>query len=383
MLKLSVRAILKIARFYRLVGDEAPIRSLRNLHIIPDDSSVAAEFIIDKQRYGIIVSSLIDNENWHEFWPGTLPDHIDVIPNPLDDEWPIAPFQGKFLICFRAVARSMRLDQFLSQTFDKTRSRSQWQKHIKAGHVCVNGNVITAPKYEISDTDDVSVTLPKTANTIERLPILYEDREVIVIDKPIGILTHAKGGITHEQTVADFFRTYTQFARESSRPGIVHRLDRDTSGVLIGARTDEAAAYLQQQFTERTVQKTYLAIVTGRPKLDEAMIDLPIGRHPQKPSTFRVDASGKSAQTAYRVLAVTDTLSLIRLQPKTGRTHQLRVHLAYLGTPILGDRIYGTPDKRLFLHAYQLTIMLPSGQMKTFTAPIPPAFVKFFPEVKL
>ena len=151
--------------------------------------------------------------------------------------------------------------------------------------------------------------------------------------------------------------------------------------MLIIAKHPEAAAHLQQQFAQRTTKKTYLAVTDGVPKLAAAKIDLPIGRNPAAPSTFRVDPNGKPAQTTYRVLAATDNQVLIELKPTTGRTHQLRVHMAHLATPILGDRVYGKPNaSRLMLHAHKLEITLPSGEQKTFEAAIPEEFFIYFPE---
>lgn len=212
------------------------------------------------------------------------------------------------------------------------------------------------------------------------LPIIYIDDNVIVVNKPAGVLTHAKGVLNDEFTVADFFKRYTDFGLDTNRPGIVHRLDRDTSGVIIGARNTETAKLLQKQFADRKTKKTYFAILAGHPKLDKAIIDLPIDRDPKSPSTFRVDANGKSAVTKYEIINRNDKYSLVELQPKTGRTHQLRVHMKYLNTPILGDRVYAKPDKRLYLHAHSLEITIPSGERKTFTAPLPDEFMDIFPE---
>lgn len=272
----------------------------------------------------------------------------------------------------------MRLDQYTAQ-FWPEHSRSTWQKFIKLGAVTVNGEVVTSPKYDLDEDDFVQVSPPSQPDfSDETLPVLYEDEDVIVVNKPTGILTHAKGALSEEFTVADFFKPRTSYHADTNRPGIIHRLDRDTSGVLIGAKTEEAARGLARQFADRKVEKTYVAVLDGVPKQPEAIIDLPIGRNPSAPSTFRVDAGGKSAQTAYTVKKVGSTRSLAYLQPKTGRTHQLRVHMAYLNTPIRGDRIYGNPPAggadRLFLHAYQLEITLPGGKRTVFSAPIPDVF---------
>ena len=127
---------------------------------------------------------------------------------------------------------------------------------------------------------------------------------------------------------------------------------------------------LQKQFADRKTKKEYMAVVTGRPKQEEALIDLPIGRNPTAPSTFKVDAGGKSAQTTYKVIETGDNYSLIQLRPRTGRTHQLRVHMQYLGTPIVGDRVYGGAEAdRLYLHAQSLEVTIPGGDRKIFTSP--------------
>lgn len=268
----------------------------------------------------------------------------------------------------------MRLDQYTALAWPE-HSRSTWQKFIKLGAVKVNGEVIESPKHEVSEEDDVQATPPEAPDfSKDSLPILYEDENVIVINKPIGILTHAKGALSEEFTAADFFKQYTTFNPDTNRPGIIHRLDRDTSGILLGAKNAETAKGLSRQFADRKVKKTYIAVVDGIPAESKAIIDVPIGRNPSAPSTFRAHVDGKSAETAYELVKYGTTRSLVKLQPKTGRTHQLRVHMAYIGTPIRGDRVYGKPASRLFLHAYQLEITLPGGKRVTFEAPLPPEF---------
>jgi 23S rRNA pseudouridine1911/1915/1917 synthase len=150
---------------------------------------------------------------------------------------------------------------------------------------------------------------------------------------------------------------------------------------MIGARNEATATMIQKQFADRKTKKTYIAIVDGILKEHEAKINLPIGRNPSAPSTFRVDAKGKSAVTNYTVLGVDSNLSLVELRPLTGRTHQLRVHMKYMGTPIHGDRVYGKEADRLYLHAKELEITIPSGDRKTFTAPVPKAFAVLFPQI--
>lgn len=254
-------------------------------------------------------------------------------------------------------------------------SRSVWQKYIELGYVTVNGEVETSVKRMLGEDDEVKAHIPaKKDFSGETLPVIYEDDNVMVVNKPVGVLTHSKDELNDEFTVAEFFRPQTSYHSETNRPGIVHRLDRATSGVLIGAKNDEAALQLVKQFQDRKAKKTYYALVHGVPRESKALIQLPIGRSPARPSTFRVDPNGKSAETYYEVEATNGRESLVRLEPKTGRTHQLRVHMAYVGTPIIGDEMYGQRDQRLFLHAAKLEITIPGGRRMTFEAPLPPVF---------
>lgn len=379
-MKILPRTVLKIARLYKLADDNTPVKSLRRLEIQTDKSHVFAEFILNKQHFALLYGSIVDEESIDELWT-ERPDNAEILPNPLDPEFIETPFQGKYVIMFRISTTKVRLDIYLSTKFDTTISRSLWQKYIKAGYVSVNNKVVTTPKFEVDETDEIALNLPEKEQADVDLPILYEDDDVIVVNKPSGLLTHAKGGLSDEPTVAEIIRPKTSFATDTDRPGIVHRLDRDTSGLLIIAKNPESAAHLQRQFAERTAKKTYIAITDGKLKLNAAKIDLPIGRNPSAPSTFRIDPNGKPAQTTYYVLAENDIQSLVELKPTTGRTHQLRVHLAHLNAPILGDRVYGkSSDCRMMLHAQKLEITLPSGERKVFEAAIPDEFKKFFPE---
>ena len=379
-MKILPRTVLKIARLYKLADDNTPVKALRRLEIQTDESHVFAEFILNKQHFALLYGSIVDEESIDELWT-EKPDNAEILPNPLDPEFIETPFQGKYVIMFKISPTKVRLDIYLSTKFDTTISRSLWQKYIKAGYVSVNNKVATTPKFEVDETDEIALNLPEKEQTDVDLPILYEDDDVIVVNKPSGLLTHAKGGLSDEPTVAEIIRPKTSFATDTDRPGIVHRLDRDTSGLLIIAKNPESAAHLQRQFAERTAKKTYIAITDGRPKLNAAKIDLPIGRNPSAPSTFRIDPNGKPAQTTYHVLAENDAQSLVELKPTTGRTHQLRVHLAHLNAPILGDRVYGkSSDCRMMLHAQKLEITLPSGERKVFEAAIPDEFKKFFLE---
>lgn len=381
-MKISTKTIMRMLRLYGLADDNTSVRSFRNLEIFSPGEFVRVSLVLGRNKFVLIFGSMVNEDDIEEFWPDKH-SLAELLPSPSDEDETVTPFRGKNLMIYSVPPESERLDVYLAKKFDPSISRSLWQKYIKLGCVQVNGKVEVSAKFEVSETDIIEVNFPEIADTQEQIPIIYEDEDMLAINKPSGVLTHAKGGIKQEKTVADFLRKYTTFGLDTDRPGIVHRLDRDTSGLIIGARNDKAAKHLQKQFAERKVEKTYLAVVEGKPALEEAKIDLPIARHPSKPSTFRVDATGKSAETVFRVLAAGKKRSLVELRPRTGRTHQLRVHMAHLGTPIVGDRVYGKPDVRLLLHAYKLKITLPSGEIKNLKAPIPEGFLSEFPEVKL
>ena len=207
-----------------------------------------------------------------------------------------------------------------------------------------------------------------------QLPIIYEDNNVIVVDKPAGVISHARGKFWQEASVASFIRDRIS-GFSGDRGGIVHRLDRATSGVMICAKNEATLTFLQKQFSERLVQKTYVAIVKGEPKLEKALIDAPIVRNLHTPKIFTVQEGGKSAQTEYSIIKKSNGYSMLELSPKTGRTHQLRVHLQYLHLPIVGDELYGGEKfSRLLLHAKKLVITIPEFGETTFNSPLPKEF---------
>jgi len=265
-----------------------------------------------------------------------------------------------------------RLDSVLAQTLpDKT--RSQWQKLIEAQQVLVNDKPATKDQT-LKQGDPITVLPSKITKTAVKLPVIYEDDDVIVIDKPAGLLVHSKGKADQDFTVVDALKDKINI-EDSNRPGIVHRLDRDTSGVMIVAKTEATKEYLQRQFSNRQVNKTYLALVDGSLKQNEALLRWPIERNPKQPSTFRVGKNGKPAETYIKVLAKANNQSLVECHPKTGRTHQLRVHLAHLGHPIVGDRFYnGSPAERLMLHAKELEISIRHNDRKVFKSKLPIEF---------
>ncbi|MEK7600025.1 MAG: RluA family pseudouridine synthase [Patescibacteria group bacterium] len=274
------------------------------------------------------------------------------------------------------ISRAERLDQYVVR-HNPSVSRSFAVRMIEDGDVVVNGEPQTKAGYKVRETDKIKIDFDESKTIVFpeiELPIIYEDNDCVVINKPVGLLTHSKGAFNPEATVSTWLRSRMK-APEGQRAGIVHRLDRATSGVMICAKTPEALSWLQKQFSQRKVKKSYYAVVEGVMKQPEAIIDMPIERNPKKPQTFRVGSNGKSALTHYKVIKTSDRYSLLDLKPTTGRTHQLRVHLEHLGHPIVGDTFYGgSKAERLFLHAASLEITTPSRERKVFEVPIPKDF---------
>lgn len=259
-----------------------------------------------------------------------------------------------------------RLDILLVNKY-KSYNRSTLQKFIQNGFVTVDGAVAKKPNQKFEEGVKLELNVPEDLKNADLKPeVIYEDENVIVLDKPAGLLSMAKGEYCPEKTLEDYGL-------------LVHRLDRDTSGVVILAKNPEVQKFLRKQFQDRKTHKTYYAVVTGRPKLDAARVDLPIARDLKRPTTFRVDPNGKASETYYRVVKSDDKHSLLELKPTTGRTHQLRVHMKYLGHPIIGDVVYGDEKAdRLFLHAKSLEITLPGGERRVFEAPLPREFTDVF-----
>ncbi len=275
------------------------------------------------------------------------------------------------------VSRAQRLDQYVVGEFADI-SRAFAARLITDGKVMVNGVVEVKPGYKLKLDDTVHIDYepgPEEDYPDIDLEVLYEDEDCVVVNKPVGVLVHSKGGFNPEATVATWLRSRVK-GIEGNRAGIVHRLDRVTSGVMICAKHSEALSWLQKQFATRKTKKTYYAVVAGVMPHEQAIIDMPIERNPKAPATFRVGPNGKSATTHYTVIATDQKHSLVRLQPVTGRTHQLRVHLAHLGHPIVGDVLYsGEPADRLYLHASELELtVLKNHERKVFTALLPVEF---------
>nr|WP_290665820.1 RluA family pseudouridine synthase [Ardenticatena sp.] len=282
-------------------------------------------------------------------------------------------------------ARGERLDRWLAGQLPDL-SRAAVQKLIAEGHVQVNGTIATKGGLKLRGTEYVSAMLPKAPPDPlqpEPLPldILYEDGDVVVINKPPGLVVHPAPGHEGGTLVNALLARYPDLAQrdQSERPGIVHRLDRDTSGVLIVARHAEARRFLQRQFSRREAEKFYLAAVHGRPSSDHGLIDAPLGRDPRNRKKFAVVPGGRPALTEFTVRELFPAYTLLKVRLVTGRTHQIRVHLASIGTPIVNDTVYGRrrpepglPTQRQFLHAWRLRVQLPSGEYRTFEAPLAP-----------
>jgi 23S rRNA pseudouridine1911/1915/1917 synthase len=277
--------------------------------------------------------------------------------------------------------RGKRLDQFLRERLPQY-SRSRLQDWIEQGRVLVNG-AAEKRSYLLKDAERVQVQpgeLTPLRATPEDLPldVLYEDADVIAINKPSGMVVHTGAG-RHSGTLVN--AVLHRFGQLSSvggelRPGIVHRLDRFTSGVILIARSDAAHRHLAEQFAARQVEKIYLALVHGRVKKDQGSITTPIARDPVRRvrMTARL-AHGRQASTSYQVLKRLKELTFLEVKIGTGRTHQIRVHLASIGHPVVGDKLYGAASSELgryFLHARQITFTSPSsGERITVAASLP------------
>lgn len=264
-------------------------------------------------------------------------------------------------------------------TYLKGLSRTSIRSLIVQGLILVNGQK-QKTGYKLKELDVITIDYDKSEQNLETaidLPIIYEDEDCVVVDKPIGILSHSKGAFNPEPTVASFIASKLQDLK-GDRAGIVHRLDRATSGVMICAKNLKAQSWLQKQFSTRKVKKTYLAIIKAGLNPEEAIIEMPIERNPKQPKQFRVGVNGKSAVTNYKILKSNDNYSLIELKPTTGRTHQLRVHLLQLKYPIIGDILYSKQSaNRLMLHASELEITLPNKTRQNFVSKIPKEFSEY------
>lgn len=282
---------------------------------------------------------------------------------------------------FVANAAVERLDRFVAERCPDL-SRSRCAALIRGGHVTLNG-VAARPSAPVHAGDSIEVTVPPPAPT-ELVPqsipmgVVYEDDHMLVIDKPAGLTVHPGPGHPDSTLVNAVLALVPGIhgVGGEQRPGIVHRLDKDTSGLIVVAKDDVAHASLSRQLKERRVQKTYLALVTGVVRTDAGEVDAPIARHPRHRQRMAIVGGGRAAQTRYNVVRRYATATLLEAHPVTGRTHQIRVHLAHLGHPLVGDAVYGKPSPlvaRHFLHAARLGLWLPpeEAEWREFEAPLP------------
>ena len=282
---------------------------------------------------------------------------------------------------FEAGIDDVRLDRFLAAALPDL-TRSHIQKLIKAGHVTINGFAASSSR-RLKSTDLVTIEIPPPApSRLEpediAIEIIYEDTDMAVINKPAGLTVYPAPGHAGHTLVNAMLQRFPDLAcfGDSPRPGIVHRLDKDTSGLIVVARNERTRLHLVNQFKSRSVIKVYLVLVQGRLEPEKGAIDAPIGRDPSDRKRMAVVSRGRTARTDYRVLQYFKNCTLAEAHIQTGRTHQIRVHMSAIGHPVIGDKKYGkssTPSGRQFLHACYLELRLPgSGQTRSFTCSLPP-----------
>jgi 23S rRNA pseudouridine1911/1915/1917 synthase len=287
------------------------------------------------------------------------------------------------LSLFTIDENGQRLDLFVAASIPAL-SRTEAQRLVKAGLVTVDGRS-AKPSYRLSVGEKVAVAAPPSPTqppSAEDIPleVIYEDSDLAAVDKPAGMVVHPAAGNPSGTLVNAALARWPEMRRVSGeeRAGVVHRLDKDTSGVIVLAKNPNALKALQMQFLERTVYKRYIALVEGIPAHASGIIEAPIGRDPHHRKRMAVERGGREAVTRYDLLETFEAYALLSVELKTGRTHQIRVHLSWLGYPVAGDRIYGhhrrvSQDWRLFLHAAELHVTSPStGERLRFASPLAP-----------
>jgi len=275
---------------------------------------------------------------------------------------------------------AIRLDKYLAKEYPGL-SRSRLQKLIEQGYIQVNGcGAKASQKLNVGDEIHVSLPPPEQVSLVaESIPldVIYEDDDLLVIDKPAGLVVHPSPGHTAHTLVNALLARCPDLANfsDAMRPGIVHRLDRDTSGLMIIAKNSAAQQYLINQFKARSVSKGYLVLVKGKLTPSQGIIDAPVGRDPSNRKRMAVVSGGRQASTKYKVKEYLGEYTLLEITTETGRTHQIRVHLSAIGYPVVGDPVYGVRSayvKRQFVHAYRLGFRLPaSGEYREFTCELP------------
>ena len=290
--------------------------------------------------------------------------------------------------------KNQRLDAFLASSLDGL-TRSQATRLIESGEVAVNGRAVSK-SYKLAGGEDIAVTLPEP-EPVEAVPqdipldVVYEDADVIVVNKPSGMVVHPAPG--HPDGTLVNALLYHCAGTLSGiggalRPGIVHRIDRDTSGLIIAAKNDAAHQYLSAQLADHTLARTYECIVVGALREDRGTVDAPIARHPTDRKRMAVVTGGREAVTHWEVIARYPGYTHVRCRLETGRTHQIRVHMAYIGHPILGDTVYGAKKEvpgltGQCLHAVGLRFLHPrTHEVVELSCPLPEEFTRMLQKIR-
>ena len=291
-------------------------------------------------------------------------------------------------------SKNQRLDAFLASSLDGL-TRSQATRLIESGEVAVNGRAVSK-SYKLAGGEDVAVTLPEPA-PVEAVPqdipldVVYEDADVIVVNKPSGMVVHPAPGHPDGTLVnALLYHCAGTLSGVGGalRPGIVHRIDRDTSGLIIAAKNDAAHQYLSAQLADHTLARTYECIVVGALREDRGTVNAPIARHPTDRKRMAVVADGREAVTHWEVIARYPGYTHVRCRLETGRTHQIRVHMAYIGHPILGDTVYGAKKEvpgltGQCLHAVGLRFLHPrTHEVVELSCPLPEEFTRMLQKIR-
>ncbi len=311
----------------------------------------------------------------------------------------LIPANSTFTLVVESKYSASRVDKYLSEQFPLY-SRSYFQKLINDGHIAINNKPTDKPSAKLKDHDTITITFPKEP-TVDRqdvlekdlgIEVIHQDKHFLIIAKPTDILVHRASSKSTAITIVDWLLAHYKdigTVGYVDRPGIVHRLDKDTSGLLIIPRTNYAHSVFTNLFKNRTIQKTYYAVVHGHPP-KTGIIDLAIGRHPIKRTSMKTfdqansDKSIRHATTHYEVIEYYQDYALVRVKPVTGRTHQIRVHLAAIGHPIVGDPTYGRTSKlikRHALHAAGLSFIF-DGKQHSFTLDLPKDMKKLIKQMK-
>ena len=291
-------------------------------------------------------------------------------------------------------SKNQRLDAFLASSLDGL-TRSQATRLIESGEVAVNGRAVSK-SYKLAGGEDIAVTLPEP-EPVETVPqdipldVVYEDADVIVVNKPSGMVVHPAPGHPDGTLVnALLYHCAGTLSGVGGalRPGIVHRIDRDTSGLIIAAKNDAAHQYLSAQLADHTLARTYECIVVGALREDRGTVDAPIARHPTDRKRMAVVAGGREAVTHWEVIARYPGYTHVRCRLETGRTHQIRVHMAYIGHPILGDTVYGAKKEvpgltGQCLHAVGLRFLHPrTHEVVELSCPLPEEFTRMLQKIR-